>query len=145
MISITDYEATLEIIRGYLIGQGRRAQFVDEDLVIGVKQRVSIRVTAIAGTPFVHARTTSHDAIGDLLGVLVGLDIHIPERRAALHEIRRALERASCDGEVPKPKVDSIDCGDALDCAEGVGDCLNVVDLVSSCDVPDLGCDLGCI
>jgi hypothetical protein len=118
--------------------------------VIGVKQRVSILVTAIAGTPIVQARTNSHDAIGDLLGLLVGLDIHIAARRAALHEIRRALERASFDSDVPKAKQESIDCGDVLDCGEGVGDCMNLGDLVSSCDlpacdVPDLGCDPGCI
>ena len=155
IVDNTDYQAAFDIIRAHLIGQGRRAQFIADELVIGVKHRVGIRVVAASGKPSVRARTTSHDAVGELLGLLVDLDILIPPRRAALDEIRRALESASLDAGIPKPMRDNIDCAD-LDCGSDVTDCFDLGDLLSSCDLPacelpscdlpacDLPCDAGC-
>ena len=141
-IDNTEYEATLDIIRAHLIGQGRRAQFIAGELVIGVKQRVGIRVVASPGKPSVRARTTSHDAIGDLLGLLVDLDIRIPPRRAALDAIRRALDSATFDSAIPKPANDKTRHVDVSDCGDGVGGCFDLGDTLSSCDLP--ACDVGC-
>lgn len=150
IIDITEYQATLEIIRGHVCVR-RRAEFIAGELVIGVKQRVGIRLVAVIGKPVVRARATSHDAVGELLGLLADLDIRIASRRAALDDIRRALDVASIARDIPKPpREHSIDCLDVLDCADA-GDCLDVGDLLSSCDLPDcdvpdcdLDCDPGC-
>ena len=119
-------------------------------LVIGRHDRVLIRVVEIDGKPAVHSLATSADAIGDVLGLIVDLDIPIPPRRAALDEIRRALEHAPLDPDIPKPARrahSNVGCGDVIDCAGDAGDCFDVVDIASSCDVPSCdvpSCDLPC-
>ena len=133
-----------------MIGQGRPAEMFGCSLVIGMKNRVELRVVANEGKPpLISASATNAEAIGDVLGLIIDLDIRIPARRAALDELRRALEQARIDPHIQTPAKaprDGVDCGDvldAVDCAVDTGDCLgSVVDLAPSCDGCDLPCDI---
>jgi hypothetical protein len=123
---------------------------VRDQLVVGRHRRVAILLATTTGNPKIYARATSEDAIGEVLGLLAGLDIRVPERRAALDHIRRALESAAIDVSIPKPATRETHAWtDALDCADGVGSCVDGIDVVSSCTPDcDIGCDLpdpGCI
>ncbi|HEY5928007.1 MAG TPA: hypothetical protein VIV11_40250 [Kofleriaceae bacterium] len=124
--------------------QGRPAQLDGDQLFIGGKrERVAIMVASCGGRPKVHARASSNDAIGHVLGMLVDLDIRIPERRAAFDDIRRALGHAPIDTTIPVPAGhEQRSCGDAFECAGDAGDCFDLVDVASSCDLPcpDPGC-----